>query len=351
MNSLLVVLDVLTALFSPSTSVVPAAQAASACEGGSAPVWNETAQRTALVPFSNWDGDYMYEDAYYEDDKPASGEIAEPSESDWDPALHPEERYTYNPTWPLPVLEPLTTGQFTTVQIGNDSVGVLRFNLSHLHRTTFCVSLYESVDGELQSVNGDIYLMTSSQYDSYQEVYRMMHGGWWFWDSFGEDDDNILSDVPPEWRSFNPLGWETYRDVHQYERRSEATFSIAMDAPEVYDSLFGGSQWQDFYLIIDAWDNTNDDDAPAIDGVMVADITVVPTERTALLPPWTVPLTLFVALAAAVLAPVMLNKRYMNAGLDQHVASSSKAVPYLEQSSKTDSEQPALSIPSEPKRS
>ena len=179
LNSLLVVLVVLTALFSPSTSVVPAAQAASACEGGSAPVWNETAQRTALVPFSNWDGDYMYEDAYYEDDKPASDEIAEPSESDWDPALHPEERYTYNPTWPLPVLEPLTTGQFTTVQIGNDSVGVLRFNLSHLHRTTFCVSLYESVDGELQSVDGDIYLMTSSQYDSYQEVYRMMHGGWW----------------------------------------------------------------------------------------------------------------------------------------------------------------------------
>ena len=110
MNSLLVVLVVLTALVSPSTSVVPAAQAASACEGGSAPVWNETAQRTALVPFSNWDGDYMYEDAYYEDDKPASDEIAEPSESDWDPALHPEERYTYNPTWPLPVLEPLTTG-------------------------------------------------------------------------------------------------------------------------------------------------------------------------------------------------------------------------------------------------
>ena len=111
-----------------------------------------------------------------------------------------------------------------------------------------------------------------------------------------------------------------------------------MDAPEVYDSLFGGSQWEDFYLVVDAWDNTNDGDAPAIDNAMVADITVIPTERTALLPPWTVPLTLFVALAAIVLVPVMLNRRYMNAGLDASVAQSNDAVPYLEQKAVSESE-------------
>ena len=162
--------------------------------------------------------------------------------------LHPEEQWMYNPIRPLPVLEPLTTGQYATLQIGNDSSGMLRFNLSSTHRTTFCVSLYELVDNQTVPVQADVYLMTTAQYNSYEEVYRMMHGGWWWqdWDVAG-GDSNLLSDVPPEWRSFNPLGWQSYRDVHQYESTQQATFSIAMDGPEVYNSLFGGSEWQDFY--------------------------------------------------------------------------------------------------------
>ena len=109
-------------------------------------MWNQTAQHMALVPFSNYGGP-MYEDAYYEDEKPTVEENAEPVEDERDAALHPEQRYTYNPTWPLPVLDPLTTGQFATIEIGNDSAGVLRFNLSHTHRTTFCVSLSQNVSG------------------------------------------------------------------------------------------------------------------------------------------------------------------------------------------------------------
>ena len=40
--------------------------------------------------------------------------------------------------------------------------------------------------------------MTTAQYNSYEEVYRMMHGGWWWqdWDVAG-GDSNLLSDVPP----------------------------------------------------------------------------------------------------------------------------------------------------------
>jgi hypothetical protein len=160
----------------------------------------------------------------------------------------------------------------------------------------------------------------------------MMHGGWW-WDDMdiAGGDGDVLSDIPPEWRSFNPLGWQSYRDVHQYEQREELTFSVAMDGPEVYSSLFGGTEWQDFYLVIDAWDNTNDDDAPALNSVLVADVTVLPTERSALLPPWTVPLTLFVLLAAVVVVPVVLNSRYMQAGLDQQ-STKETPVPVMEQS-------------------
>ena len=99
----------------------------------------------------------------------------------------------------------------------------------------------------------------------------------------------------------------------------------------MYNSLFGGAEWQDFYLVIDAWDNTNDGDEVASNSILVADITVIPTERTALLPPWTVPLTLFVLLAAVVIVPVLLNKRYMEAGLDQMESQEGTPVPVLEQ--------------------
>ena len=188
------------------------------------------------------------------------------------------------------------------------------------------------VDNATVPANADVYFMTTSQYNSYEEVYRMMHGGWWWQDmDIAGGDSDLLSDVPPEWRSFNPLGWQTYRDVHQYESRQEATFSISMDGPEVYNSLFGGAEWQDFYLVIDAWDNTNDGDEGSSNSVIVADITVIPTERTALLPPWTVPLALIVLLAAMVIVPVLLNKRYMEAGLDQMGAQETPSVPVLEQ--------------------
>ena len=321
-------------LFSSSFAVVQPVQAATACEGEvAAPEWNTTAQRLALVPHGVYGTPFMFEEMYDDDMDDDGGKRAPvASTGELDPLLHPEETWMYNPVWPLPTLEPLTTGQYANMQVGNDSAGVLRFNLSSAHRTTFCISLFTLVDNQTVPADGDVYLMTASQYDSYQEVYRMMHGGWW-WDDLdlAGGDSNLLSDVPPEWRSFNPLGWQTYRDAHQYESRQEATFSVALDGPEVYTALFGGAEWQDFYLVIDAWDNTNDGDAGATNRVLVADVTVIPTERTALLPPWTVPLTLFVALAAVVVVPVVLNKRYMEAGLDGSASSKDASVPFLEQ--------------------
>ncbi len=332
MTTFVVFFLVLATLGSPNANVVEPAQAASACEGEVAtPDWNTSAQRLALVPHASWGGMSFFDEPYYDEDGKEEDRSTEENSGDWDPELHPEENWMYNPTWPLPTLEPLTSGQYAVMEIGNDSAGVLRLNLSSTHRTTFCISLYEMVDNTTAPANADVYLMTTSQYNSYEEVYRMMHGGWWYWDSFGDDGDDLLSDIPPEWRSFNPIGWQTYRDVHQYEGRQEATFSISMDGPEVYNSLFGGAEWQDFYLVIDAWDNANDGDAGASNSVLVADITVIPTERTALLPPWTVPLTLFVLLAAVVIVPVLLNKRYMEAGLDQTETQEFTPVPVLEQ--------------------
>ena len=130
LSSKAMLLILVTAVFSSSMGTVQPVQAASACEGEAAvPDWNTTAQRLALVPFSNWVGPYMYEDIYYEEDNEGDTKQQSGYGDEWDPVLHPEEQWMYNPIRPLPVLEPLTTGQYATLQIGNDSSGMLRFNL------------------------------------------------------------------------------------------------------------------------------------------------------------------------------------------------------------------------------
>ena len=59
-------LVLLATLASPSTSVMPSVEAASNCEGGSAPEWNTTLQRLALVPHASYGGPFYYEDVYYD---------------------------------------------------------------------------------------------------------------------------------------------------------------------------------------------------------------------------------------------------------------------------------------------
>jgi hypothetical protein len=307
------------------------AQAATGCSGEVEPVrWNETVHRHAMVPNDVW---------FFDDEMFAPGDLGDGDEKD-PPAEQtesssegqgPEESWMYNPTWPLPALEPLTSGHYMSMEIGNDSVGALRFNLSSDYRTTFCVTLQSVEDGVSTPVEGDVYLLTTSQYRLYEEIYDISHNSYSFWDDFGVDELNALSDIPPEWRSFSPAGWQTYRDVHQYEQTSEVTFSVSMDGPELYSSLFGGSEWQDFYLVVDTWDNTHDGDAPAPETNVVADVTVMPTERTLILPPWTVPLVFFGAMAALIATPFILNSRYMNAGMGDSNGESTTTVPLMEQ--------------------
>ena len=108
---------------------------------------------------------------------------------------------------------------------------------------------------------------------------------------------------------------------------------MSLDGPEVYTSWFDGDTWEDFYLIVDTWDNTNDNDAEASNAVVLADVTVITEERSVLFPPWTVPLFLLGVICIMVFAPLVLNKRYMGAGLEGAETSAMVSVPVLEQAS------------------
>ena len=288
------------------------AQAADACSGDTTPVqWNQTAQRLSLVPFYNgmWWGSDFYEDIYYEEEgEGPNSRTSDAVEPAYNPALSPEESWMYE-SYFLPRLDPLEENHFTSMLIGNDSVGALRVNLSENYRTTICITLQ---DTELNPVDGDVYLFTTQEYENYVQSYHASHDqNWWY----GEEVDETLSDIPPEWRSFNFLGWKSYRDSHEYEKTSEVNFALNLDGPEVYTSLFSGADWQDFYIVIDTWDNVHDFDAESPNAIVAADVTIITTERSLILPPFTVALVFFAVFLTTLIIPFVLNAKYMKAGL------------------------------------
>jgi len=295
-------------------------------------VENETISRHAEVPNNNnW---WFVED--YEEDGPGKRQSKKQSDEGtypFDPALSPEEEWMYqNYHSPSPV-KTLTTNIATTMQIGNDSVGALRVNLSSEHRTTICVEIQGIVGNTTVPAKADVYLMTTSQYENYEWSYNRMHGDrferWFERESISEDE--FISEVPPEWAAFDVTGWKTYRDVHAYENTDSVVMSITMDGPEVYSSLFSDMTYQEFFIVVDAWDNSRRGDAGVQNKILVADVAISTVERSVVLPNWTVSIAFFVFFAGIVLTPVIINRRYMDAGLDPQAEAEKKLMPSLQQ--------------------
>ena len=316
-----------------TTPVGTASAAIDDCKGElSQIVENETISRHAEVPNNNnW---WFVED--YEEDGPGKRQSIKQSDEGtypFDPALSPEEEWMYqNYHSPSPV-KTLTTNIATTMQIGNDSVGALRVNLSSEHRTTICVEIQGIVGNTTVPAKADVYLMTTSQYENYEWSYNRMHGDrferWFERESISEDE--FISEVPPEWAAFDVTGWKTYRDVHAYENTDSVVMSITMDGPEVYSSLFSDMTYQEFFIVVDAWDNSRRGDAGVQNKILVADVAISTVERSVVLPNWTVSIAFFVFFAGIVLTPVIINRRYMDAGLDPQADAEKKLMPSLQQ--------------------
>ena len=179
---------------------------------------------------------------------------------------------------------------------------------------TFCVTLYCDLDddGNRLPVNADVSLLATSQYQRYEQAYNDAHSpyGWW------DDIEMLLEDRAPELRRYDPMGWTTYRDVHAYEAVEEVSFSLSLDKAEVSRSLFNGEVWEDFYLVIDAWDNGHGKDAVSPESAVYADVAAVATPRSFVMPPASVALVLIVLLGGMVAVPAVIQHRYAMAGLD-----------------------------------
>ncbi len=308
-------------LMSPSDSslsIARNASAADACSGDLEPVrWNETLQRTAMVPhynpYDDWWGFWDSEDdgrGKRNNKNSDNDDSNQQEEQAVDMSLSPEPSWMYDYSG-SPSLEPLVSNHHSTLLVGNDSVGAIKVNLSANHRTTVCITLQGLDQTSDSSISADIYLMTSGEYEKYEESYFSSHSD----DRWYSDVEESLSDIPPEWRSFNFLGWKTYRDAHQYEGVDGVNFALSLDGPEVYNGIFGASDWQDFYIVIDTWDNVHDDDELPPEAIIAADVTIITTERTLILPNFTVSLVFLVLIIGLAIAPFIVNARYMRAGL------------------------------------
>ena len=316
-----------------TTPVGTASAAIDDCKGElSQIVENETLSRHAEVPNNNnW---WFVED--YEEDGPGKRQSKKQSDEGtypFDPALSPEEEWMYQTYHSPSPVKTLTTNIATTMQIGNDSVGALRVNLSSEHRTTICVEIQGVVGDTTVPAKADVYLMTTSQYENYEWSYNRMHGDrferWFERESISEDE--FITEVPPEWAAFDVTGWKTYRDVHAYENTDSVVMSITMDSPEVYSSLFSDMTYQEFFIVVDAWDNSRRGDAGVQNKILVADVAISTVERSVVLPNWTVSIAFFVFFAGIVLTPIIINRRYMDAGLDPQAEAEKKLMPSLQQ--------------------
>ena len=295
-------------------------------------VENETISRHAEVPNNN---DWWFFEGYEEDGpgKRHSKQKSDEGTYPFDPALSPEEEWMYQSYHSTSPVKTLTTNIATTIEIGNDSVGALRVNLSSEHRTTICVEIHGVVGNTTVPANADVYLMTTSQYENYEWSYNRMHGDrferWFERESISENE--FISEVPPEWAAFDVTGWKTYRDVHAYENTDSVVMSITMDGPEVYSSLFSDMTYEEFFIVVDAWDNSRRGDAGVQNKILVADVAISTVERSVVLPNWTVSIAFFVFFMGIVLAPVIINRRYMDAGLDPQAEAEKKLMPSLQQ--------------------
>ena len=281
----------LSNLFLPEDIISPAS-AASCSSSNREPLWDVEAANITIQDY--------FQEPYYDEDGRGKGGMPESQGNQL------SSDYYYQD----PALGTLTQNDdFSTSQVmANDSISGLRLNLTTGQKYTFCITAQHLHNGTIiGNSNVDTYLLTEYDWEIYENDYLSRYDDWRNW----------KQDIPIEWQSYmSNFYWKPYRDVHEYTDNSNFEFSVALDQRLVTSNMWdeNSDNWEEFYLIIDGWDNIYDD-AGAPGHEVQVDIQVMIEERYAL-PNWTVSLTccgLFLVIAAI---PAVLHVRYQKAGLN-----------------------------------
>ena len=288
-------LILLLAAVSPvlSSPLIGEVRAAGGCSTSGTPVWDGNVAN-ATLEYSNWEDDYLGGEFEESDQYPQDGGRG-------------ENKY-YSSTSHVSRIDPLTEGFHLSKVIANGTSSGIRINLTTGYTYTFCIT--SSAHNSSNSVAIDVYLMTGTDWGWYETSYSYAKNGW--------TEEFDMSDVPPEWRG--GFYWRPFRDVHAYEDLEDITFSTSLDHLEYRTEEYNyGSNilvYDEFYLVIDGWDNGRDSDAvdPNVD--IDVDITIMVEERV-MVPAWTVPLVCMVVMIAFLAVPLVIHKKYHNVGLEQ----------------------------------
>jgi len=199
-----------------------------------------------------------------------------------------------------------TWSGFPSVSILNDSATAVRMTLVPGYRYTFCIQFSSDVGSSASDVRGDVYLMTGQNYGFYSNEYEFR----------GMDDQIDLSFIPVEWRDM--ATWVTFRDSHAYESSNYVEFSVAIDSSgSAWSSLgLASSNYQDFHLVLDGWDNGKEGDAVAYGGLINVEILVDVEERTTL-PKFIAYLLIGALPLSCIIVPIILHAKYHSTAMDK----------------------------------
>ena len=279
-----------------SNNIISGAQAAAGCSTTGSPVWDGNVAN-ATLDYSIWDEPYL-------DDGPTGGEESRTGNGGEGRIGNQYSSSSSN----VNRVSPLTEGFHLSKVVSNGTSSGIRINLSTGYTYTFCIT--SSAHNSSNSVAVDVYLMTGTDWRWYETSYSYARNGW------AEEFD--MSDVPPEWRG--GFYWRPYRDVHAYEDLEEITFSTSLDHMEFrteeyyYDSNM--LVYDEFYLVIDGWDNGRDSDAVDPDVDIDVDITIMVEERV-MVPTWTVTLVCMAVMITLLAVPLVIHKKYHSAGMEE----------------------------------
>jgi len=214
----------------------------------------------------------------------------------------------------------LRSDLYVEVELRENHAQALRMELVPGYSYTFCIEFHTDPNNPpTDEPSGDVYLLSGSNWDAYQRNYDEQG-----WGMTAED----IEWIPVEWRDM--AIFISFRDSHAYEGKRSTTFSTALDSDNRgFVSWFDDGGDAEYFLVVDNWNNTRQNDALSVDGDMIVQIWVDVEDRLTL-PKFTAYLIVGLLPMSCVIVPIILHTRYHAAGLEK-TSEQPEMVPLLEQ--------------------
>jgi len=216
---------------------------------------------------------------------------------------------------------PLTKDFVYEVGIEDGGATALSMKLVAGYRYNFCITFSPSLNSNSTIAKGDVYLMTKSNWDSYRVEYNNREY---------QDMEEYIDFIPVEWRDM--VTWIPFRDVHSYEGEEYVQFSVGIDSSgSSWSSIFGEDTANDYYLVLDGWDNSRTNDFGPIGDDMNVEI-LVEAEKRITIPAFTAYILIGALPISCIIIPIILHFTYKRSAKEDRKEVMPDQIPFLEES-------------------